>query len=1018
MDRVARVLHRLWTTTVVACALVCLAGETAQAQQMGELQDYLNQGSSPARRPAPLDDAAYRNGGFGTPAGGGGNPFNPFETSRSTPAQRGDIQPVEFSADDVLHDPLHDVAIEGNKTIPAAAITRLVETRPGRPPSPRQIQDDVTRLLNTRWFLSVRPIYRSTEGGPVLVFQVTERPIIRSVQFVGNKKLKTEELQANIGLRTGHGYDVSANRESVQRILSLYREKGFRFATVELRKGSSPDDRDVIFAIEEGPKVKVWSIQFDGNSFVSKPILKTKLSTKTVMLWMIGGNYDPDLIQSDVLTLRKYYTNLGFFDVQVEAEETFSQDNGHVTVTFRIDEGMRYRVGEIQANGNDVLSSQQLMQSLELSEGEFFNARFLREDVSNMKDKYDELGRLFASVEPVPHFREDDPGWVDLVYQIDEDIPRLVGTININIRGDYPHTQERVIRNQVTQYIKPGQLANGKLIQLARARVSNSPLWDRAEPVAFDIRPVAGAEYFTPQEARGQDLDSDLFRAALTETSVVEPLPRPTGFGHSLSPIGQLTPQAAPITQPIYQQSHMPTRADRGDGVRGEHSLHSEAARMPRPPVDPLDADRRTSYLISPDAIFAEPENSDFVYRGQSPMPAYRGQSMNGNGTPIPQDYLQGVSPQGDPYGDALRAPAAPGFVDVNIDVTEGRTGRLMFGVGVNSDAGVVGSIVLQEDNFNILRPPRSWADIINGQAWRGAGQSFRVEAVPGNQVSRYLVSWQDPYFMNTDFSLGLSGFYYNRFYTDWTEDRLGGRISVGKTLNAYWSANAALRLENVDVHGIRSVATAPTSLTSVQGGNFLSTAAGTLSYDTRDSAFLPSEGHFVEATYEQGFGEFVYPRVEAQAGQFFTVYERPDGYGKHILQFRGQLGWTGNDTPVFERFYAGGYSSFRGFSFRGVSPQEGAGYITGGTWMALGTAEYMVPITASDSVRAVVFTDFGTVDSNVSLSDFRLTAGFGFRLTIPAMGPAPLAFDFAWPILDEKIDTRRVFSFYIGFTR
>jgi outer membrane protein insertion porin family len=77
-----------------------------------------------------------------------------------------------------------------------------------------------------------------------------------------------------------------------------------------------------------------------------------------------------------------------------------------------------------------------------------------------------------------------------------------------------------------------------------------------------------------------------------------------------------------------------------------------------------------------------------------------------------------------------------------------------------------------------------------------------------------------------------------------------------------------------------------------------------------------------------------------------------------------------------------------------------------------------MVPVTASDSVRAVVFSDFGTVDTTASFDDFRVTAGFGVRLTIPAMGPAPLAFDFAFPIMDEDEDNNRIFSFYIGLTR
>ena len=223
------------------------------------------------------------------------------------------------------------------------------------------------------------------------------------------------------------------------------------------------------------------------------------------------------------------------------------------------------------------------------------------------------------------------------------------------------------------------------------------------------------------------------------------------------------------------------------------------------------------------------------------------------------------------------------------------------------------------------------------------------------------------------------------------------------------------MRLENVKMGGFP--AGSPTVLTETGGDNFLSTASTTLTYDARDNAFMPSRGNFASFTYEQGFGEYTYPRMDISASQFFTTYERPDGFGKQILSFTGQLGFTSNQTPIFERYFAGGYSSFRGFYFRGVSPVQN-GVKVGGDFMAVGSAEYMIPITANDNIRTVIFTDFGTVEPDVSLKDFRISAGFGFRLTIPAMGPAPLAFDFAWPIMKEDSDRLRVFSFYVGFTR
>jgi len=336
----------------------------------------------------------------------------------------------------------------------------------------------------------------------------------------------------------------------------------------------------------------------------------------------------------------------------------------------------------------------------------------------------------------------------------------------------------------------------------------------------------------------------------------------------------------------------------------------------------------------------------------------------------------------------------------------------LMFGAGFNSDAGVVGSAVFQEDNFDILRFPTRWSDFSNGLAFRGAGQTFRAEVVPGDQVSRYNLSWRDPYFLGTDFSFGVDGFYYNRYYRDWTETRAGGRISVGYLIDRFWSAGVSLRLEDVEFGGYR--AGAPQSYIDATGHNFLSTVQGRLTYDTRDSSFLPSSGHMLEASFEQAFNEFNYSRVDLVGSQYFTVHERADGGGKHILNFRGQASWTGDSTPVFEKLYAGGSSTFRGFEFRGVTPRTG-GFRSGGNWLAIGTAEYTFPLMASDMLRGVVFSDFGTVEENIAFDDFRATAGFGFRVSVQALGPAPLAFDFAFPLGSQPFDNKQVFSFYAG---
>ena len=313
-----------------------------------------------------------------------------------------------------------------------------------------------------------------------------------------------------------------------------------------------------------------------------------------------------------------------------------------------------------------------------------------------------------------------------------------------------------------------------------------------------------------------------------------------------------------------------------------------------------------------PPAVTTPVANADAVYDPNNRTAQIEQQGSWSRGFGNPDPFIPS-SPQGDPLDGAPFVPP-PGFVDLDVSATEARTGRLMVGAGVNSSSGVVGNIVLSEDNFDISRVPTSWADIANGTAFRGAGQKLRIEAVPGNVVSRYLVSWTDPYFLDTDYSLGLSGFYFQRYYTDWNEERAGGRVNVGRQLTPYLGIGAVFRGEDVQISN-QHIPT-PALLQRVVGDNTLLTIGGTLTYDRRDSSLLPSEGQYAQLSYTQGIGEFIYPRVDLEATQFFTLNSRPDGTGKQILSIGGQLGFTGDDTPIFERYYAGGFQSLRGFAF------------------------------------------------------------------------------------------------------
>src|SRR5262249_21757314 len=132
--------------------------------------------------------------------------------------------------------------------------------------------------------------------------------------------------------------------------------------------------------------------------------------------------------------------------------------------------------------------------------------------------------------------------------------------------------------------------------------------------------------------------------------------------------------------------------------------------------------------------------------------------------------------------------PDSDSFVkDILVQVQEDNTGSLLFGIGVNSDAGLTCSIVLNERNFDLFNPPTTLDSIFNGSAWRGAGQEFRIEAVPGTQLQRYTISLREPFLFDSPYSLLSSGYFYQRSFNEYNEDRIGGRFTLGRRLDQFW---------------------------------------------------------------------------------------------------------------------------------------------------------------------------------------------------------------------------------------
>jgi len=368
--------------------------------------------------------------------------------------------------------------------------------------------------------------------------------------------------------------------------------------------------------------------------------------------------------------------------------------------------------------------------------------------------------------------------------------------------------------------------------------------------------------------------------------------------------------------------------------------------------------------------------------------------------------------------------PATPGMRDVLVEVEETSTGSINFGAAVNSDSGLIGTLSVRQDNFDLFDVPASPGEILSGEAFRGAGQRFQITLAPGIDVQTYSISLTEPHLFATDYSLGGAAFFREREFDEFDEERLGGNLRVGRRFGERWSGGLSFRVNRVELSDIDP--SAAVDIFEAEGPDLLFGVGLDLTRTTvpRGERFLPSRGTRTELRLEQVFGDFDFTKLEADHTIWLTL--REDFLGrKTILKLNTAAGLIPqeDEAPIYERFFLGG-RSFRGFDFRGVSPRgiradtgELGDDPVGGRWSFFLGAELQQPIWGNVQGRPVVsvvgFVDSGTVTNDIGFDDYRVSVGVGLRLLLP-ISPIPLALDFGFPVVSEDDDEEEIFSFSI----
>src|SRR5450756_1176012 len=361
------------------------------------------------------------------------------------------------------------ITVEGSRRVETETVLSYFKPGPGGRLDQAAIDDGLKALIQTGLFQDVK----ITQAGGHLLVTVVENSVIGKVAFEGNKKVKDEQLSAEIQSKPRGTLSRPMVQSDAQRIAEIYRHSGRYDVTVTPEIIEQPNNRvDLVFTITEGAKTGVRQVEFIGNvaysSYRLKDIIKTHESN---LLSFLGGGdvYDPDRVEADRDLIRRFYLKHGFADVQVVAALTeYDPEKKGFLVTFKIEEGQQYRVASVNFQSSIAsLDGSSLSSFSRVGTGAVYNAEALEKSVEEMQIEASRRGYAFAIVRPRGD-RDFEKRTVTITYAVDEG-PRTY-IERINVRGN-TRTRDYVIRREFD--ISEGDAYNRALVDRAERRLKN-----------------------------------------------------------------------------------------------------------------------------------------------------------------------------------------------------------------------------------------------------------------------------------------------------------------------------------------------------------------------------------------------------------------------------------------------------------------------------------------------------------------------------------------------------------------
>jgi outer membrane protein insertion porin family len=381
-----------------------------------------------------------------------------------------------------------DVQYTGPATLSKERILAQIRTRVGQPYSNQVVEDDIQALYKTGFIRNVR-IFAQPEGtGVKVIVAVQTRGIVREIEIVGAERIKPARLRKEIKLKLNQAVDEQALEEARQKIIDVYQGRGFTDVNVQFRIDPINEQRGtarVVFTVAEGVRGAVSQVNFEGNAHFTAKVLRKQMKTRgRSFIYFVDktGRFDEVQLQQDLDTLREYYQDHGYIDVEIKTPRRERTEKGPMIITIPLVEGPQYHVHKVTISGYQAAKEERIRALLKMKENSVYSPKQLRDDAKAIADAYGSAG--YVDLVVLPEGAPAGPALIDVDYKIDEGVRSYLNRVNIlgNTR-----TKDKVIRREVL--VAPGDVFNTVRVDITKKRLENLGYFAKVEtyPEETDI---------------------------------------------------------------------------------------------------------------------------------------------------------------------------------------------------------------------------------------------------------------------------------------------------------------------------------------------------------------------------------------------------------------------------------------------------------------------------------------------------------------------------------------------------